>query len=501
MAVSLNLITDVLYQSTGKKTILLIDEYDAPIHAGLEKGYYVDVVDFFRVFLGEALKSNPYLERAVLTGILRIAKESIFSGLNNLEVYSILDSPFSTCFGFTEAEVEALMAQTESPHDMDKVRKWYNGYCFGKTTIYNPWSILNMLKKRGASLGAHWVNTSGNGLIREQIQKGGCDLAELETLLRGGRIHAKLSSRLALRDISPEITWSLFLFAGYLTAENYDENEETADLYIPNYEVHRFFRDTVQAWIGSSYHSNELIAALLQGKLELFSIRLQETVVTILSYYDTAAKEPEQIFHVFILGLLAHLADRFQVLSNRETGYGRADLQLIPRKPGQPAFLFEFKAAATADAETLRAAANDALDQAATRDYTAALRQAEVATLYTLGLASHGKRVALASTVRSLPDGQASERIYHLAGPEPEPEPKPNPKRGAPKAAKAKKAGASASRASAGHASADRDQKIALIAKIQVVQQLVGLPQTPQERLWAQDLIVLQGMALGLGID
>lgn len=393
---ALLLLTELLCRTSGRKIVVLIDEYDNPIHIASSHGYQDKILSFLRNFLGAGLKDNPHLERAVITGILRVGKESIYSGLNHLGVYALLDQPFATAFGFGEEEVAEILAHSGQSERLPEVRDWYNGYRIGTHTIYNPWSILKMASLPQAPLQAHWINTSGNDLIRNLVLEAPATfLADLEVLLAGGAIRKTLFANVALRELSGDDLWNLLVFSGYLTTTHFDPVTNQADLVLPNREIRTFFQQVVLQWFGSASHASKLVDHLLSGRFEDFQTSLAEAVVTILSYYDTADPQPEKIYHVFILGLLVQISDRYRIVSNREAGHGRLDLALFPRRAEDPGFIFEFKNAASSEEQILRHTAEQALEQAKDRDYAAAFRHEGIAQVTLFGLACHGKRIAL----------------------------------------------------------------------------------------------------------
>ncbi len=393
---ALLLLTKLLFKVSGNKVVVLIDEYDHPIHHARAGGFQNEVLSFMRNFMGAALKDNPNLQRAVVTGILRIGKESIFSGLNNLGVYTVLERPFSRSFGFTEEEVTKLLSDCDRVNELAQVRDWFNGYRFGDTVIYNPWSILNVAAAADSPLQAYWINTSGNELVKELILAGKhFQLKDLEALLAGQSLHKVLEVNLALRDLTTESVWSLLLFSGYLTAREYDPASRAAELSIPNREILMFFQRIVLSWFGSAQKVSALMAHLIDGRMALFQSELNEILVTILSYHDTAGKQPERLYHVFILGLLVELRDRFRITSERPAGQGRADLVMLPNHGQDPGIVFEFKTADSAKTADLKRAAKHALRQAEEQDYAAVFRQERVERWLIVGLAFHGRKVAI----------------------------------------------------------------------------------------------------------
>jgi hypothetical protein len=389
-----------LKRTTGRRVIILLDEYDTPVHAGQEYGYYEDIVPFLRNLLSGALKDNSDLEKGVLTGILRIAKESIFSGLNNLEVLSLLRPEFQDCFGFTEAEVEQLI-QAFSLTDSEILTTWYNGYLFGNQVIYNPWSVLNFLTSLDKQPRPYWINTSSDALLQDLVTRREPKFqSQIETLLAGGTIQTHLNENIVLRDLERnEVNiWSLLVFSGYLKPVHviHQRVRPLYELAIPNLEVYSFYEDTLQLWVQQTVGSQslqELLRALTQADWQTFGKCLKDMVLTILSYHDTAGTEPERVYHAFVLGLLTNLADRYQIRSNRESGYGRYDVLMIPRHPTDAGFILEFKKIDRPDDPNAEAAMQSALQQIQQQQYAAELRAHSVTSIWGIGVVVEGKTV------------------------------------------------------------------------------------------------------------
>ena len=387
-------------RATGHKIIVLIDEYDTPIHAGHQYGYYDEVILFMRNLLSGAFKDNSCLKKGVITGVLRISKESIFTGLNNISVSSITRPEFSSYFGFTEPEVENMLNEFSVEHP-DEVKSWYNGYVFGNQVIYNPWSILNFLNSEDRQLQPFWIDSSSNDLVRDLILNGPISLREsVETLLRGESISSALPENIVLRDIdaTEENIWSLLTFSGYLKALNPRQVHTRIlyDLSIPNMEVLSFYEDTIQAWLRrqiGDHRLQQLLKALLQEDIAGFELYLAEMVQTVLSYHDTSGDEPERVYHAFVLGLLVNLGSQYQVRSNRESGYGRYDMMLIPKDSRQTGFVFEFKKVNSKYDKTPKTAMKNALKQIHDRHYALELRQAGVQKILGIGVVVHKKKV------------------------------------------------------------------------------------------------------------
>ncbi|MCP4546799.1 MAG: AAA family ATPase [bacterium] len=395
----------LLHRNSGKQAVVLIDEYDTPIHSAHEYGYYDDMVLFMRGMLGKALKDNNDLLRSVLTGILRIAKESIFSDLNNLLACSLLSTHFQDCFGFTETEVERLIADFDAA-DGEDIKIWYDGYRFGKRTIYNPWSVLNFLVSGDPGPKPYWINTGGNTLLRRLLTRTDPRFqTHIETLLAGGTVTTPLNENAVLRDLGANDVniWSLLVFSGYLkpVSAALREDEWIYELAIPNREVRSFYRIILRDWIRQKAGSriDDLLHALLQADWRSFGKLLRDTVTAVLSYHDTAGDEPERVYHAFVLGLLTHLSDRYHIRSNRESGYGRYDMLMIPRNSGAPGFVFEFKKVDYPDDADAKAAMRSALLQIRQRDYAAELREHGITAIWGVGVVVEGKTVRTESVL------------------------------------------------------------------------------------------------------
>ena len=392
-----------LERATGERVILLIDEYDTPIHAGYQSGFYEQIISFMRNWLSGALKDHASLEKGVLTGILRVARESIFSGLNNLAVAGILKTgPFADKFGFTEPEVSRLLADAGLSDSLPEAREWYNGYLFGEIVIYNPWSILNFIHEQPAPPAAHWVNTSSNDLVRELLESGGEEIrADLEALLAGEGLECQVMEDLPLRDLrgDPDAIWSLLLFSGYLKPVGVlgDSSEPDYQLAIPNREVSILYRRIIRHWLTRHLRSkylNRLLDALVAGEVPEFAKHLQTLVLNMLSYHDTAGgkdKMPEVVYQSFVLGLLANLGDRYRIRSNIESGLGRADILMSPTEPGARGIVMEFKW--LGEGEAMEAELQAALDQIEEKQYPATLRAEGCGEVLELAIVFDGKEL------------------------------------------------------------------------------------------------------------
>lgn len=386
---------DALHTATGERVVLLIDEYDAPLLHAWTCGYYDEVASWFRAFLTAGLKDNPHLFRGVLTGILRVAKESMFSGLNNVQVFSLLSSN-DELFGFTEEEVAVLLQIYERQTEAEEIRTWYNGYRFGRSTVYNPWSVLTALSYPRQELGPHWLNTSDNAMVRELLLKGSDLEPEIQSLLRGGSIEKVIDENVVVRDLRGDKIWSFLLFSGYLSATSVRREETTlyATLTIPNREVAGLWRGTFREWLLSAAGAVEpLHRAVLAGDADKVQELLSKMLLRNLSYHDVADDQVEAFYHAFVLGLLVSMEPTHHVRSNREAGLGRADVLIIPKQPGQPGAVLEFKK--QNDKRSLFAHAGLALRQIQQQGYAAELEAAGAAPIRRLGIAFSGKQVVV----------------------------------------------------------------------------------------------------------
>ena len=385
-----------LYDHHGERVVILIDEYDTPMQSGYLYDYFDKIVLFFRNFFSSCLKDNSALFKGVLTGILRVSKENMFSGLNHIMVHSLIDTRYSTAFGFTEDEVAAII----EPERFEEVRSWYNGYMFGGHVIYNPWSILHYIHE--GLLKPYWVNTSSSDLIEYLAAKRGLGLTERsESLLRGESIDVPIDSSIVLRDIdkNDDALWNFLLFAGYLKPVELrmEMGEYSASLAIPNQEVKIVYRQMFRNWLyhaaPSRVYIDDMIKALFAGNAAIVQKHLQKIMVTAMSYQDPAGKEPEKLYHGFILGLMVHLESEYDVRSNRESGYGRADMLIRPKKPGKPGVVMEFKV--REDDETVEQVLKDAAQQVRERKYATDLHAAGASVVHEYAMVFDGKQAWL----------------------------------------------------------------------------------------------------------
>ena len=363
---SLYQLSDYLYRYYGKKVIILLDEYDTPMQEAYVDGYWEELVAFTRSLFNSTFKTNPFLERAVMTGITRVSKESIFSDLNNPEVVTTTSEKYATAFGFTEGEVFAALDEYGYSDRKEAVKRWYDGFIFGThMDIYNPWSILNFLDK--GKLSTYWANTSSNSLVGKLIREGDESIKEsFETLLKGEVIRCPIDEQIVydqLDEDNGEAIWSLLIASGYLKVLSLEEKvagkKQLYDLCLTNDEVRDMFCDIVRGWFGRTQKSyNGFVKALLAGNRKEMNAYMNDVAVKTFSYFDTgrnpSRQEPERFYHGFVLGLIVDLQDRYVVTSNRESGFGRYDVMLEPKDvKNDPAFILEFKVWDSDEEETL----------------------------------------------------------------------------------------------------------------------------------------------------
>ena len=357
-ALSVNLLSGLLRKVYGKKVLIFLDEYDTPLQEAYINGYWDDLVAFTRTMFNNAFKTNPSLERGIMTGITRVSKESIFSDLNNLVVITTTSNLYADCFGFTEEEVfQALEEQGFTEKDRQDVKRWYDGFTFGPVTdIYNPWSITNFLNEK--KLKVYWANTSSNGLVGKLLRTGKPEIKKLfEDLMKGEVIRVPVDEQMIFNqlDTNPAAVWSLLLASGYLKVVHTTTFKEGNDylteqiytLELTNYEVWLMFNNLIQLWFAQAGGLSEFTTAMLQGDPETMEEYMDDIMLTTMSSFDgrmtTSEKVPESFYHGFVLGLLVEQKGRYEIRSNRESGYGRYDVMMIPREADMPAVILEFK--------------------------------------------------------------------------------------------------------------------------------------------------------------
>ena len=386
-----------------QKVILLIDEYDTPIQAGYVNDYYAEVIGFMRNFLSGGLKDNVHLEKGVLTGIMRVAKESIFSGLNNPGVFTLLQPEFSAAFGLTEDEVGQALKDFNLEDRYENVRNWYNGYVFGERVVYNPWSIINYLNSRDKKFRAYWLNTADHTIIEQLLTRGGIELkSELESLINGDGVEKPIDENIVFSELDKKenVLWSFLLFGGYLKYEtqrpdDVDPAKILCRLVIPNQEVRSAYLGIVQQWFSSRMENRKLqimLQALVKGEVKEFERYFREMIVNIFSYHDFSA-ESEKVYQAFVIGLLVWLSGRYEVKSNAESGYGRYDVMLIPKDQRAAGIIIEFKKINASRRETKDRAIARAFEQIEEKKYANELLARGVQEIRKLAIVFKGKQV------------------------------------------------------------------------------------------------------------
>ena len=400
---SIELLSEYLFEYYGERVIILIDEYDAPIINAFDKGYYNEAINFFQVFYSSALKTNDSLKYGILTGITRIIKEGIFSGLNNLKVDTILNKKYSEYFGLLESEVIKMLDYFEMKYKIEEVKEWYNGYIFGDKRVYNPWSIINYVDN--GEIKAYWANVSGNTLLENMLDQAGEDVyTDLKRFTDGESIEKYISDGTTIKSLlsNDDEIWQLFLYSGYLTKAKeqieIDETSEYTNIYnlkIPNKEIRKYFGNMfLNRFFGTELKTSILIKALESGDIKKFEKTLGEIMVNMLSHFDLDS-EMEKIYQVFMIGLVGFLMGKYEIISNNESGYGRYDLAMIPIKSNEKAYLMEFKISKTEKGMTLKA--EEALKQIDEKKYDMRLKARGIKNILKIGIAFYGKKVKVFS--------------------------------------------------------------------------------------------------------
>ncbi len=425
---ALHYLSDYMSRYYGQKVLIFLDEYDTPLQEAYVYGYWKELVQYIRSMFNSTFKTNPYMERSIMTGITRVSKESIFSDLNNLEVVTTTSEKYAECFGFTEKEVFEALKEFSMSEDEEQVKSWYDGFTFGSIRdIYNPWSIINYLDKR--KLGAYWANSSSNRLVNLLIRQGNAQTKTIvEDLMKGGVLETEIDEEIVFDQLQKKYgsVWSMLLASGYLKVVDKMFSQETGvftyHLELTNREVYMMFRNMIRDWFsGEDVPYNDFIKALLLGDVKAMNQFMNKVALATFSYFDTGNRpsgdtEPERLhsvkattkgltepnpsvcfYHGFVLGLMVELMGRYRVTSNRESGFGRYDVMLEPCKDEDPAFVLEFKVHDPEDEDTLEDTVQEALRQIADRNYDSELiaRGIPQGRIRHLGFAFEGKRVLI----------------------------------------------------------------------------------------------------------
>ena len=410
---SLNALSGYLKKYYGKKVIILLDEYDTPMQEAYVNGYWDELAGFTRSLFNATFKTNPHLERAIMTGITRISKESIFSDLNNLSVVTSTSDMYAESFGFTEDEVYTALKEYGIEQQMPEVKRWYDGFSFGsRRDIYNPWSILNYLKTE--KFAPYWTNTSSNSLVSKLIREGSGKIKEaFESLLKDESIRTTIDEQIVydLLDQDEQAVWSLLLASGYLTVKNFEtyttefgEWKQEYELKLTNFEVKIMFRNMFRKWFSSTDSDyNDFIKALLHDDMDAMNHYMNKVSLATFSYFDTGkgplGNEPERFYHGFVLGLIVELTDKYVITSNRESGFGRYDIIMEPRRPENDAIIIEFKVQHSSE-KNLADTVQKALEQIEERNYQSALlsRGIPEERIRKYGFAFCGKKVLIGNS-------------------------------------------------------------------------------------------------------
>ncbi len=382
-------LSEVVSKHYQQKVILLIDEYDTPIISAHQYGYYDEAINFFKTLLSTALKDNPYLEMAVLTGIVRVANENIFSGLNNIKVYTILDEKYEDSFGLTEEEVTQSLEHFKMKESIEEVKAWYNGYKFGDYDIYNPWSITNYLSDK--KVGIYWINTSGNYLIKKALKIAESDtFDELNLLLNGQSIEKDIIKETSFVDLEAElVSWQLLLFSGYLTVDK-KIDKKTHALKLTNHEVREYFADQfIRVNFGTNTNHSKMLRAFKAEKFDEFEKLLGELMMKTISPMDTRKKE--EVYQMYMLSIVSNIIDDYIVNSNEWTGKGRSDIILEPKNKNATGFILEFKVAK--NEKEFKSLPKKALKQIIDNKYHTNLEERGIKKIIAVAMVFYGKEV------------------------------------------------------------------------------------------------------------
>ena len=387
----LKFLTKILYEKYNKKVVVLIDEYDSPLVSAYINGYYEKVKNFFKTFYSIVLKDNTYLQMGVMTGIIRVIKAGIFSDLNNLSTYTILSDDYTDSYGLTEEEVETSLKDYGLEYEISKVKDWYDGYKFGNSEVYNPWSIINFLRFK--ELRAYWVDTSGNDLINDVLKQITKDTVRaFERLFNGEGLRQNISGTSESKLLDENELWELLLFSGYLTIEE-KIDQKNYILRLPNKEVKELFKDSfLEKYFGRGNKLSDLMEALIENRIDEYEENLQEILLTSVSYNDTK-KGNEAFYHGLIMGMGLYLEGDYITKSNIESGLGRYDFSVEPKNKNKRAFIMEFKS--TDSVEKLERVSKEALEQIEVKKYAISLKQNGIKEITYIGIAFCGKQIKI----------------------------------------------------------------------------------------------------------
>jgi hypothetical protein len=406
---SLELLSKALFDYHKQKPYILLDEYDTFLNEAYIHGHWIEAIEFMKVFMNSGFKNNLYLKKGILTGIFRVAKESIFSDMNNLNVSTILSDSYSEYFGFTHEEVEEILRYYKIEESMDKVAQWYDGYLFGKSNqlvIYNPWSIIMYINK--GHLEPYWINTSGNAIIRKLATEGDSNIQlSIKDIIEGGTIdNVKIDENIIYSQIdkSDKSIWSFMLMSGYLKPIKLDLKEDGVycTLKVPNKEVYYFFRNMMQDWFDETIKGGsveQMLKALLLGDVSDFYKIFATTVERTFSFYDVGEDKSESFYHAFVLGMLVYIDKDYEIRSNRESGFGRYDVMIIPKDKSKRGIIIEFKKVDKFEEETFETALKAALKQIEEKRYDSELKALGINNIVKLGIAFKGKEVKIVSVL------------------------------------------------------------------------------------------------------
>ena len=396
----IKMLSKIMSTYYNKPVMLFLDEYDVPLQNAYVEGYYEECIKFFKTFYGITFKDNPYLEKTILTGVSRVAKESIFSGANNFHVYTVLDDEFSDDFGITEKEMDKIIDDFEIQDQKEEIKKWYDGYTIGNTEgIYNPWSILNYLTDK--KLIPYWVNTSSNDLIKLILKNSATVKEKIEQLLRDEEIEVPINLETVIVGIekNEENIWGLLLGTGYLkVTEVVDLAHGIYKVKIPNYEIKFLFQNIIREWFNDKVIGNNLntiLKDLVTLNLEEFEEKFKQLVIEMFSFMDVGKNTAENFYHAFVLGMLVGLKDSYYVKSNRESGFGRYDIMLEPKDKNGNSFVMEFKVLEDEEEKTIEDTIENAKKQIEERRYVDDLEERGYTNITKMVFAFKGKEVKM----------------------------------------------------------------------------------------------------------